>query len=235
MTSPYPLRAVALATEAELGPRWHVDSGRFWHWLHNGQDVNGWLEFGSGGVLRTSFGKGEGSWRREDDEMIASFGSCHHRLRLIQDSVPTFRVVVRHLMKGGEVRRRQPQSRGILVRSVVAGAVGKGSAGSRVSGRPQQSPQPQLWHGPLGGADGPIGVAPSHKADSTGGDKVTRPFGHMPHSSGSLGTEVQRRQVRVIGAPLRAPPEGIIGAPRKRLPPPSHGIIGALSKRRRST
>ena len=167
--------------------------------------------------------------------MIASFGSCHHRLRLIPDSVPSFRVVARQLMKGGEVRRRQPETRGILVRSVVAGAVAKGSAGSRVSGWPQHSPQPQLWHGPLGGADGPIGVAPSHKADSTGGDKVIRPFGHMPHSSGSLGTEVQRRQVRAIGAPLRAPPEGIIGAPRKPLPAPSRGIIGAPSKRRRYT
>ena len=233
MTSPYPLRAVALATEAELGPRWHVDGGRFWHWLHNGQDVNGWLEFGSGGVLRTSFGKGEGSWRREDDEMIASFGSCHHRLRLIQDSVPTFRVVVRHLMKGGEVRRRQPQSRGVLVRSVVAGAVGKGSAGSRVSGRPQHSHPPLLWHGPLGGADCPIGVAPSHKADSTGGDKVTKPFGHTPQSSGSSSTEVQRRQVPVIGAPLPAPQDYIIGAPRKPLPAPEDRIIGAPRKRGR--
>ena len=235
MTSPYLLRAVALATEAELGPRWHVDGGRLWNWLHNGENINGWLVFGSGGVLRTSFGKGEGSWRREDDEMIVSFGTCHHRLLLIPDSVPRFQVVERHLMNGGEVRRRQPQSRGILERSVVVGAVGKGSAGSRVSVRPQHWRPPHVRHGPLGGADCPIGVAPSHKADSTGDDKVTKPFGHTPHSSGSLSTEVQWRQVPAIGAPLLAPPEDIIGAPRKRLSALPHGIIGPLRKRGRDS
>ena len=106
MTSPYPLCAAAFATKAELGPSWHFDGGRRWHWLHNGKEVNGWLEFGRDGVLRTSFGKADGTWKTDGDEMIVSFGSCHHRLCLVEAVVPTFHVVSREMMNGAEVRRR---------------------------------------------------------------------------------------------------------------------------------
>ena len=41
---------------------------------------NGWVEFGADGVLRTSLCTGgRGHWERHsNDEMVLTFGKCHH-------------------------------------------------------------------------------------------------------------------------------------------------------------
>ena len=37
------------------GSAWDFGDVRRWEWMHDGYEVNGWIEFLSGGVLRTSF------------------------------------------------------------------------------------------------------------------------------------------------------------------------------------
>ena len=36
---------------------WDFGGVRRWQWMHDGYEVNGWIEFLSGGILRTSFEK----------------------------------------------------------------------------------------------------------------------------------------------------------------------------------
>ena len=104
------------AAEAELGADWHFGGARRWQWLHDGKVPNGWIEFGVGGILITSFGC-NGTWRRsvakpsiERDEVIATFGNCLHTLELRPDRDGSPMFIVRHRqMTDG--RQARPQKR----------------------------------------------------------------------------------------------------------------------------
>lgn len=113
---------VGPALESELGATWNFGGRRRWEWLHDGRIVNGWIELGRGGVLRTSFdrlNRSPGSWKirpcPEADELIATFGRCHHTLRLVPDRpVPEFRVAERVVFSGKPFDRRAPRTVGRL-------------------------------------------------------------------------------------------------------------------------
>uniref|UniRef100_A0A7S1PQL7 Uncharacterized protein n=1 Tax=Alexandrium catenella TaxID=2925 RepID=A0A7S1PQL7_ALECA len=102
------------ALEEEMGPQWHCGGARRWLWMHDGSRVNGWVEFGRGGLLTTSFGKGRnsGSWeRRSSGEMVATFGKCHHVLELLpadEGRAPGFVLAERAMKDGSALRDRRP-------------------------------------------------------------------------------------------------------------------------------
>lgn len=111
------------AEESELGAAWHFGGRRRWQWLHDGRNANGWIEFGRAGVLRTSFDRADkppGQWKAKAkaDELTATFGRCHHTLRLVPgrhpDAVPEFLVTERTLVSGKACDRRQPKTMGRL-------------------------------------------------------------------------------------------------------------------------
>lgn len=105
---------IKLAEEHELGPLWHQDGRRKWEWLHDGQEANGWIELGSEGQLRSSFGSG--SWEKSEDRLIITFGRCHHVVELLQNvEVPTFKVVKRKMKDNSRTRERESKTLGRLV------------------------------------------------------------------------------------------------------------------------
>ncbi|CAK0874644.1 unnamed protein product [Prorocentrum cordatum] len=112
------------ATAEELGPRWHLGGRRRWAWQHDGGAANGWIEFGTGGALWTSFDKGRGdeSWElRSDGQIVATFGRCHHVLALVpstpDSAAPTFQLRERLMRDGSAVRNRGAglRTRGLLL------------------------------------------------------------------------------------------------------------------------
>ena len=134
------------ADESELGAAWHFEGRRRWKWLHNGKNVNGWIEFGRNGALRTSFDTKKskpGYWKiapsAEGDDLIATFGNCHHTLRLVPQSiwyktfepkrakfrsaVPEFRVIKREVCTGKTHDRSSPRTMGKLDMTYVIDAV----------------------------------------------------------------------------------------------------------------
>ena len=104
-----------------------MEGCRLWEWLHNGKEVNGWIELGQCGALRTSFdhfrpGGPPGYWKihpsAEGDELIVTFGNCHHTLHLDQVSNserPEFQVTNRVFFAGEQHDRNPPRTRGRLV------------------------------------------------------------------------------------------------------------------------
>jgi len=107
------------AEEHEMGEAWHFGGLRHWLWLHDGSRVNGWLEFGSNGILRTSLTRDErGSWKRGDDgEMVATFGKCHHVLELLPaegNSPPSFVVSRRAMRDGSPLTKKNVRTLGRL-------------------------------------------------------------------------------------------------------------------------
>ena len=103
---------VAGACEAEMGPLWHFAGRRRWQWLHDGSKPNGWLEFGADAVLRTSLCTGgRGTWQRRNnnDEMVITFGKCHHIVFLlpeVRDQPPMFEMRERVMKDGAPVLKR---------------------------------------------------------------------------------------------------------------------------------
>ena len=99
------------------GSAWDFGDVRRWEWMHDGYEVNGWIEFRSGGVLRTSFEKKDGNkdvWcYTTNGNIIATFGNCHHYLKLSDEDKPEFYVFERILLNG-DVARGQCQTRGVL-------------------------------------------------------------------------------------------------------------------------
>ena len=113
------------ASEEEMGPQWHFDGCRRWHWLHDGIKTNGWVEFGAGGILTTSLCRDKrGTWELQglqgEEEMVLTFGKCLHKVLLLppsEGSPPMFEVSEREMKDGSAPRiMRRPQStRGCLV------------------------------------------------------------------------------------------------------------------------
>ena len=99
------------------GSPWDWGSMKRWHWMHDGCEVNGWIEFHSGGILRTSFEKKNKSkevWSFTSNGNIkATFGNCHHYLQLSDEDKPEFYVFERILLNG-DVARGQCHTRGVL-------------------------------------------------------------------------------------------------------------------------
>ena len=102
-----------LASEEELGPTWHFGGWRRWDWLHDGQHVNGYIEFGSGGSLTTNFpNRGWNGWiHGEEGTLVLTFNRIHHNIRALpmeewpNAATPTFEVQHRELLEGGAGRR----------------------------------------------------------------------------------------------------------------------------------
>lgn len=105
------------ALESEIGQKWHFEGHRRWHWLHDGKTVNGFVEFGRGGALRNSFNR-PGTWRlrgADGEELVATFGNCHHTLCLVPDkSPPEFRMRERIVINGRPRDQRPPRTTGRL-------------------------------------------------------------------------------------------------------------------------
>ena len=99
------------------GSPWDWGSMKRWHWMHDGCAVNGWIEFHSGGILRTSFEKKNKSkevWSFTSNGNIkATFGNCHHYLQLCDEDRPEFYVFERILLNG-DVARGPCHTRGVL-------------------------------------------------------------------------------------------------------------------------
>ena len=98
---------VVAATEAEMG-KWNFEGRRRWDWMHDGMKPNGWVEFGTDGVLRTSLcNGGRGQWElRTNNEMVITFGTCQHIVSLLpQESM--FEVQERVMNNGKPSRGRQ--------------------------------------------------------------------------------------------------------------------------------
>lgn len=101
------------ASEEELGEAWHCEGHRRWAWLHDGSESNGWIEFGAAGTLRTSFGGGgKGGWERSpgpSEEVVVTFGKCHHVLEIIPETKPAmFFMKERRMRDGSAVRSNGP-------------------------------------------------------------------------------------------------------------------------------
>ena len=100
------------------GSAWDFGVMKRWQSMHDGCAVNGWIEFLSGGILRTSFEKKNNSkeiWSFTSNGNIkATSGNCHHYLKLSDEDKPEFYVFERILLNG-DVARGQCQSRGVLV------------------------------------------------------------------------------------------------------------------------
>ena len=99
------------ASEAEMG-LWHFGGRHRWVWMHDGKKPNGWVEFGTDGVARTSFiCGGRGKWDlRSDGKMLLTFGKCQHMLELLpetQGEPPAFEVRERLMKDGSASRKRQ--------------------------------------------------------------------------------------------------------------------------------
>jgi len=99
------------ASEEEMGSQWHFEGCRRWLWLHDGSKPNGWVEFGVDGILRTSLCTGgRGAWeRRANDEMVLTFGKCHHMIVLLteaQGQAPMFELRERSMKDGSPLRGR---------------------------------------------------------------------------------------------------------------------------------
>ena len=96
---------------------WDFGGVRRWQWMHDGYEVNGWIEFLSGGILRTSFEKKDGKkdvWcYTTNGNIIATFGNCHHYLQLVDHGRPEFYVFERILLNGSPARG-QCNTRGML-------------------------------------------------------------------------------------------------------------------------
>ena len=109
------------------GSPWDFGVMKRWQWMHDGCAVNGWIEFLSGGILRTSFEKKNNSkemWSFTSNGNIkATFGNCHHYLKLSakchhylklsEEDKPEFYVFERILLNG-DVARGQCHTRGVL-------------------------------------------------------------------------------------------------------------------------
>ena len=125
-----------VASEAEIGPLWHFRGRRRWAWLHDGHRTNGWIEFGAGGVLRTSFGGDrQGSWELRDGGLLrATFGKCHHDLELlpgVDGRPPQFRLRERLMKDGSRVGdRRVPRTRGELQEADTPAGVAQRRSGA---------------------------------------------------------------------------------------------------------
>ena len=76
--------------------------------MHDGYEANGWIEFCSGGILRTSFEKKDAKqdvWcYTTNGNIIATFGNCHHYLQLVDYGKPEFFVFNRILLNGFPAR-----------------------------------------------------------------------------------------------------------------------------------
>ena len=85
--------------------------------MHDGREVNGWIEFLSGGILRTSFEKEDNNkemWNfTSNGTIMATFGNCHHYLQLSDDEKPEFYVFERSLLNGS-FPRGLCHTRGVL-------------------------------------------------------------------------------------------------------------------------
>ena len=96
------------AQPAVDGTAWDFDGVKRWHWMHDGRKVNGWIEFQSGGILRTSFEKEDNKnemWNfTSNGNIMATFGNCHHYLQLPDDEKPEFYVFERILLNGSFAR-----------------------------------------------------------------------------------------------------------------------------------
>ena len=99
------------------GSAWDFGVIRRWQWMHDGCEVNGWIEFLSGGILRTSFEKKDNSkemWSfTSNGNIIATFGNCHHYLKLSDEDMAEFYVFERILLNGC-LARGQCHTRGVL-------------------------------------------------------------------------------------------------------------------------
>ena len=99
------------------GSAWDFGDVRRWEWMHDGYEVNGWIEFLSGGILRTSFEKkynNKEMWCfTSNGNIMATFGNCHHYLKLSDDEKPEFYVFER-LLLNGYLARGQCHTRGVL-------------------------------------------------------------------------------------------------------------------------
>ena len=102
-----------LASEEELGPTWHFGGWRRWQWLHDGEHVNGYIEFGSGGSLTTNFpNRGWNGWiHGEEGTLVLTFNRIQHNIRALpmeewpNYATPTVEVQHRELLEGGAGRR----------------------------------------------------------------------------------------------------------------------------------
>ena len=76
------------------GSPWDFGVMKRWQWMHDGYEVNGWIEFRSGGILRTSFERKDAKkdvWcYTTNGNIIATFGNCHHYLQLVDYGKPDF-------------------------------------------------------------------------------------------------------------------------------------------------
>ena len=85
--------------------------------MHDGYEANGWIEFLSGGILRTSFEKKDNKnevWcYTSNGNIIATFGNWHHYLKLFDHDKPEFYVFERILLNGFPARG-QCHTRGVL-------------------------------------------------------------------------------------------------------------------------
>ena len=106
-----------LPQPALVGSAWDFGGVRRWEWMHDGNEVNGWIEFLSGGILRTSFEKKDSdkqTWcYTSNGSIIATFGNCHHYLKLSDHGKPEFYVFERIMLNGLPARGRC-YTRGVL-------------------------------------------------------------------------------------------------------------------------
>lgn len=123
------------ATEQEMGETWHFSGQRKWDWMHDGERVNGWVEFGTGGALRHSFRlTGSSTWEHDRGgrgRLVLTFGRCHHICELLPGrSVPTFAVLERVMKDGSEAKSKRGQKRTLgRLASRAAGASDRDTMG----------------------------------------------------------------------------------------------------------
>ena len=101
----------AAASRSEVGSSWHFGGLRTWLWMHDGIQVNGWIQLGARGVLHHGFScrnaECEARWRPGDhpSQLILSFGRCHHYCELVYGSMtcvnPMFEVIDREMIDDG--------------------------------------------------------------------------------------------------------------------------------------
>lgn len=77
-------------------PKEWADQGSRWQWAHDGQRVNGWIDFGDAGALMSRWGAG--FWRIPDDRapgfLVVGINNMAHLLRLIPGTT-TFEVLAK--------------------------------------------------------------------------------------------------------------------------------------------
>ena len=113
-----------LATELEMGPVWHLNGCRTWRWFHDFEvesvTESGYLTILTGQRLYSSmYSRRAACWHHgPDEQLVLSFGNCHHYSVLESRSPPVLRVVRRELRDEDSKKRRlgqQPRTVGFGV------------------------------------------------------------------------------------------------------------------------